>query len=234
LARRRQEVKERPGLGVAPEEVPTRKVQAERMLTTAKAGMLQPDRVYRGVAMLLGLVVRWEKTDAADQAKVLLREVREDPRRMERLAEQGGGEERRVLAAHARALERFGQTRAALGTWEMLAKSHQGTAEAVKAMEEVRRLGERVASSPYLGLQCEGETTLVQVVVAKGPAARAGLRRGDLVLKVGDTATASLTDLRNALRASKPGDKLALEVRRDGQPMTVEVEVGSPPPPEKE
>ncbi len=135
LARRRQDVKERPGLAVAPDEVPTRKVQAERMLATAKAELVQPDRVYRGVALLLGLVARCDKTDAADQARKLLREVREDPRRMDRLAEQGGSEERRVLAAHARALDRFGQSRAALETWELLRKSHPGTAEAAKAAE---------------------------------------------------------------------------------------------------
>jgi predicted esterase len=234
LARRRQDVKERPELAVGADEVPTRKAQAERMLTAAKADLVQPDRVYRGVALLLGLVARWDKTEAADQARELLREVRDDPRRLERLAAQGGGEERQVLAAHARALDRFGQTRAARDTWEVLAKSHPGTPEAVQAAAEVRRLGALVAASPYLGLQFEGETTLVHAVVPRGPAARAGLRPGDRVLKVGATATVSLADLRNALRAAKPGDKLALEVCRDSQAVNLTVEVGTPPPPEKE
>jgi predicted esterase len=234
LARRRQDVKERPELAVGADEVPTRKAQAERMLTAAKADLVQPDRVYRGVALLLGLVARWDKTEAADQARELLREVRDDPRRLERLAAQGGGEERQVLAAHARALDRFGQTRAARETWEVLAKSHPGTPEAAQAAAEVRRLGALVAASPYLGLQFEGETTLVHAVVPRGPAARAGLRPGDRVLKVGATATVSLADLRNALRAAKPGDKLALEVRRDSQAVNLTVEVGTPPPPEKE
>ncbi len=234
LPRRRQDVKDRPGLAVGTDEVPTRKVQAERMLAAGRADLVQPDRVYRGVALLLGLVARWEKTDAADQARELLRELRNDPRRLDRLATQGGAEERQVLAAHARALDRFGQPRAALETWELLAKSHPGTPEAAKAEEEVRRLGTLVAASPYLGLQFEGETTVVQSVVPRGPAARAGVRRGDQVVKVGQTATASLADLRSALRAVKPGDKLDLEVRRAAQPVSLTVEVGTPPPPEKE
>src|SRR5262249_14390645 len=147
---------------------------------------------------------------------------------------QGGGEERQVLAAHARALDRFGRPKAALETWELLARSHPGTPEAAKADEEVRCLGTLVASSPYLGLRFEGETTVVPTVVPRSPAARAGLRRGDQVVKVGETATASLADVRTALRSVKPGDKLALEVRRDAQPVPITVEVGTPPPPEKE
>jgi hypothetical protein len=234
LLRRRQDVKDRPGLAVGADEVPTRKVQAERMLAAGRADILQPDRVYLGVALLLGVVARWDKTDAADQARELLRGVRDEPRRLERLAAQGGSEERKVLAAHARALDRFGQSQAALETWELLAKSHPGTPEAAKAAEEIRRLGALVTSSPYLGLQFEGETTVVHTVVPRGPAARAGVRRGDQVLKVGQTATVSLADLRSALRAVKPGDKLELEVRRAAESVNLTVEVGTPPPPEKE
>jgi predicted esterase len=234
LERRRQDVKERPGLAVSADEVPTRKVQAERMLAAARADIVQPDHLYRGVALLLGLVARWDKTAAADQARELLREVRDDPRRLERLAAQGGGEERQVLAAHARALDRFGQAQAALEAWEVLAKSHPGTPEAARAAAEVRRLAALAALRPYLGLQFEGETTIVHAVVPRGPAARAGLRAGDRVLKVGATAMVSLADLRSALRTVKPGDKLELEVRRDDQPVRITVEVGTPPPPEKE
>jgi S1-C subfamily serine protease len=116
----------------------------------------------------------------------------------------------------------------------LLGRTHPNTAEAAKAEREVKRLGALVASSPYLGLQLEGETTRVQLVVPHGPAARGGLRRGDQVVKVGDTLTQSLEELRSALRASKPGDKLAVEVRRDGLPLTLTVEVGTPPPPEKD
>jgi predicted metalloprotease with PDZ domain len=209
-------------------------VQAERMLETARAELRQPDRVFRGAALLLGLMTRWDKTDAADRARELLRELQEDPGRRGRLAEQGGAEERRVLAAEARALERLGQDRAAQEAWELLARGHPGTPEGARAAAEGRRLAGLRAGRPYLGVQFEGETTVILAVVPHGPAARAGLRRGDQVLKVGASATGSPAEVRNSLRATKPGDKLALEVRREGKPLALTVEVGTPPPPEKD
>jgi serine protease Do len=66
------------------------------------------------------------------------------------------------------------------------------------------------------------------VKVASGPARRAGLRFGDLVLGVNDTAVASLADFDAALAALKDGGTVALLVRRGAA--TSFVPVRSAPP----
>lgn len=229
LPRRRQDEKDRPKLAVGPDEAPTRRVQAERAVAAARADLRHPERTYRGAALLLGVVSRWDKTDAADEARELLARLRADPEPFRRLAEQGGKDERQALAARARALERLGQTSAARQAWETVSKLHPGTPEAEIATTAVERLTALRAATPYLGVQFEGQTTVVQSVVPHGPAARAGLRKGDQVRKVGEAATASLADLRGVLKTHKPGDRLPMELTRAGRDMTVTIEIGSPP-----
>jgi pimeloyl-ACP methyl ester carboxylesterase len=229
LPRRQKEARERPGLAVSPNEVPTDRVQAERLLAVARQELFQPDRVYQGTAMLLGLVARWSDTDAGDQARALLKEIREDPVRRRRLVEQGGAEDWRKLSAEARARERFGQLREARQAWQLLVKSPAAHPEAAQAAEEMRRLETLLAALPYLGVRFEGESTRVKEVVRRGPADHAGLTPGDHVQKLGRTATPSLTELRRALQAYKPGDKLVVEVLRDGNAVTLTFEVGALP-----
>jgi S1-C subfamily serine protease len=48
------------------------------------------------------------------------------------------------------------------------------------------------------------------------PAEAAGLQEGDVITRFGDKAIDDLMDLTNALRESKPGDKIKLKVKRDG------------------
>jgi hypothetical protein len=231
LARRQADAKGRPGLAASPDEERTNGRRAEGALASARADLIRDERLWRGVALLRGTVARWEKTEAADQARALLEEVQADPARRRRLAEQESAERRRDLTARAKALERSGQGRAALGAWEELAKAEGG-----KAAAEAKRLRAALAARPYLGLGLEGEGAGVSAVVAGGPAARAGLRPGDRLLKVGAERVESLADLRRALGAHKPSDRLTLEVQRDGKVLPLTVEVGSAldetPPPE--
>ncbi len=229
LPRRRRDVKERPGLAASVEEVRTNRVQAERLLETARKEMLQPDRVYRGAAMLVGLRTRWSDTDAADQARALLRDLRDDPVRMKRLTDQNAAEEWHTLTAQAQAQERFGDLRRARELWRLLARSHAGKVRGVRAADEVNRLDALLAASPFLGVHFEGQTTIVKEVVRRGPADRAGVQPGDRVVKMGDVDTSSVSAVRRALQTHKPGDKLVIEVERDGQKKTLTVEVGAPP-----
>ena len=88
-------------------------------------------------------------------------------------------------------------------------------------------MGSLLARTPYLGATFEGDTTAVQEVVPGGPAYRAGLRRGDRVVRLGGSAVTTPAELRRAFQASKPGDKLPVEVRRGGAMQTFTILVGA-------
>ncbi|WPB85884.1 DegQ family serine endoprotease [Sediminicoccus rosea] len=60
------------------------------------------------------------------------------------------------------------------------------------------------------------EGALVGQVEADSPAAQGGLRPGDVVTKVGDTAVANPRDLARAIGAARPGSEVKLSVQRDG------------------
>jgi membrane-associated protease RseP (regulator of RpoE activity) len=190
----------------------------------------QPERTWRGVALLQGVVARWGKTEAADRARKLLDEIGADPKRAELLAEQGGGEERHLLTAQAQALEHFGELRGALRAWDLLAREHPRTPEGRRAATEAKRL----ATTPYLGLTFEDDTATIRGVLPKGPADRAGLRTGDVVVQLGEVRITSAAELRRALQGHKAGEKVSLQVQRDGKSVPLTVELGSLPPADEE
>ncbi|WP_308258366.1 S1C family serine protease [Saccharothrix obliqua] len=65
------------------------------------------------------------------------------------------------------------------------------------------------------------------VSVQDGGAARqAGIRPGDVVTKLGDTATPTIADLNRALAARKPGERVRVEVLRDSGTTTLDVTLG--------
>jgi len=55
------------------------------------------------------------------------------------------------------------------------------------------------------------------------PADKAGLKQGDVVVKIGDADVGSMRDLSEALKALAPGEKVNVTYARDGQQRTVEV-----------
>lgn len=68
--------------------------------------------------------------------------------------------------------------------------------------------------------------------VADGsPARAAGLREGDVILKVDGAAVSNAWQLRRALARRHAGDELELEVRRGGQARTVKVTLAASPEP---
>jgi predicted esterase len=233
LQRRLQDNRLRPGLAVAPGEVPTRRILGERMLAEAEAELHRPDRLFRGVALLAGVAARCDRTDAADRARALLGEIRSDPGRRGRLKEQADREGRRVLRAEARALEGLGRIQESLDTWERLAREQPHTPEAATDAAEIRRLKALLSAAPYLGVRFSGETTVVRGVEPHGPAARAGLRAGNRVETLGAVPTPTLPDLRRALVSCKRGEKLSVGVRRDGRVVSLSVVLGAAPVSEK-
>jgi uncharacterized protein (TIGR03067 family) len=72
----------------------------------------------------------------------------------------------------------------------------------------------------------DNDETVIDAPIKDSPADKAGLKRDDIVLKVGATAASDLDATVKAVRAAKPGDKLDFRITRDGKEMTVTVKVG--------
>jgi Zn-dependent M28 family amino/carboxypeptidase len=62
-------------------------------------------------------------------------------------------------------------------------------------------------------------------VKPNSPAAKAGLKAGDVLIQFGDKPIKNLYDFTDALRRSKVGDVVEVKVLRDGQPITASVKL---------
>lgn len=89
----------------------------------------------------------------------------------------------------------------------------------------------------YLGLGLqpvrldrEGVGAMVMNVDANGPAARAGLRQGDIIVKWAGEPVESVSRLLRALGSESIGQSVRLELRRAGEPLALDLTVGERPP----
>jgi S1-C subfamily serine protease len=73
---------------------------------------------------------------------------------------------------------------------------------------------------------------VVESVVEGGPARRAGMAPGDVIVTFSGESLPSMSALVIALRERDPGEVVDLEVLRDGERITISVELGTRPPPE--
>jgi len=92
----------------------------------------------------------------------------------------------------------------------------------------------------FLGVSVEapkdaaGTGALVRAVTPDSPAAKAGLKTGDLIIKIDKQAVSDPKALVEGVAAHKPGDKLSVQLMRDGKEQTLHVTlaertVGLPP-----
>ena len=100
--------------------------------------------------------------------------------------------------------------------------------EAERVVGELRNHGG--VTRGWLGVQIQPVTTemaealrikdasgaLVAAVVDKSPAARAGVKVGDVILKFGDTAIKDARDLSRAVAQAEPGSKVHIDIVRNG------------------
>jgi Peptidase family M28/PDZ domain len=62
-----------------------------------------------------------------------------------------------------------------------------------------------------------------------GPADQAGLRRGDVLVRLGKHVVGGIDDVKFVMTQSKPGARVKVVVRRDGKELSLEVTLDAPP-----
>jgi S1-C subfamily serine protease len=85
----------------------------------------------------------------------------------------------------------------------------------------------------YLGVTTETarQGALVRAAVRRGPAARAGLRRADVIVSVGGTEVQNPDDVAAAIGERRPQERVTVEYLRDGDRRAVDVVLGVRPAP---
>ena len=73
------------------------------------------------------------------------------------------------------------------------------------------------------------EGVVITDIVPDSPAAKAGLRKYDVILKVNDQSFKSGNEISKFIKSMKPGDQVNLEVFRDGHRTTISAAIGEAP-----
>jgi serine protease Do len=79
------------------------------------------------------------------------------------------------------------------------------------------------------GLNYSGSGALVSRVVEGGPAEKAGVKSGDVIVGINTTTVASASDLSDAIRAAKVGQTISVRIVRDGQRRTLSAKLAERP-----
>jgi serine protease Do len=107
-----------------------------------------------------------------------------------------------------------------------------GAPRVTAAQEGVAWLGvytQTLSESLREGLDYRGDGIAVTRVVDDSPAERAGVRKGDIIVSLNDRTINSSTELMNEVRAARTGQRVALEIFRDGARRTLSVTLGTRP-----
>ena len=114
--------------------------------------------------------------------------------------------------------------------------------KAKRIVKELIRVGE--VRFPWLGLEIQDltadlrehfdlpekrEGVLIGDVMEESPARRAGVRRGDILLRLGQEEIASISDYREALAEYTPGERVRLHLFRKGKARTLETRLAAFP-----
>ncbi len=87
----------------------------------------------------------------------------------------------------------------------------------------------------YLGLSTLADNALgasgaqVENVVPGGPADKAGMQQGDVIIKVGSTQVVDSSDVSAAIAGRQPGEQIDVQVERGGATVTLHVKLGNQP-----
>lgn len=96
-------------------------------------------------------------------------------------------------------------------------------------LHELEGMGDRIVRSldfggsrTFLGVTTENDDAGAKIVevTSESAAAKAGLEKGDIITKVGDTKIADPSDLSEAISAKKPKDEVKITYKRNGKEKT--------------
>ena len=96
---------------------------------------------------------------------------------------------------------------------------------------QTRELTPELAEALNLG---NARGVLIGGVVNDAPAAKAGIRPGDVLTRVGERAVATPADLLASVAALKPKSLVEVSVQRAGKPMSFSLAVGQRPKPQRD
>jgi serine protease Do len=83
-------------------------------------------------------------------------------------------------------------------------------------------------TGPFIGVQGDPTSDAAKVarVLPKGPAQKAGIKPGDVIIRYGEKQITDFASLQMCVNDSQPGDKVTLEVRRGEKTVKLELVVG--------
>ncbi len=91
-------------------------------------------------------------------------------------------------------------------------------------------LKQNINSNPNAGLTVDEEQgVLIAKVLPNSPAAKSGLRTGDVIHKINGKSVTDASDVQKSVENSQVGSSLQLDVRRDQQDVSVTVQPGALP-----
>jgi S1-C subfamily serine protease len=87
--------------------------------------------------------------------------------------------------------------------------------------------GRRVSTGSMPDFAFKGEGVRIAAVSKDSPADKAGLVKGDVIVRIGEKKIKNLREYAGALRAYQPGDEVELGVLREGKEIKVKIKLGA-------
>ena len=116
-------------------------------------------------------------------------------------------------------------SRIALNLWENMHVPIDSFSDEWDQLVSGEIIGGRVL--PYVGISFKDSTNEVSQVVARSPAAKAGIEIGDLIIAIDDEEIENRSDFSRRARKFKPKDKVSIKVKREDEELELEMTVGT-------
>ncbi len=94
-----------------------------------------------------------------------------------------------------------------------------------KAPKQVKRGGRRVSTGTMPDFSFSGEGVKIANVSEGSPAEKAGLQKGDVIIKLGQKTVTNLRDYSNELKTHNPGDEVTIVYLHDGKEITTTIKL---------